>query len=210
MVASTAAHNAANAATGAAETAAQVTLATGQPNTGGTPGGTPEGTPDAQAGNPTGTPQGAPPQGYVATHYTGTLPAATGCIATDFAKVPLMEQRRVANTLHTFLADPQSDLRDLNGDQTPFTAMVSVPGTHKIKILYGLGYGTSGIGQVSPIAKRLLALFGEGSAIMGPAQVISLDPTIRAEARKLQVRQAVQIPSQNCNQSTSDWNRCQT
>ena len=96
-----------------------------------------------------------------------------------------MEQRRVTTTLHTFLADPQSDLRDLNGDQTPFTAMVSVPGTHKIKILYGLGYGTSGIGQVSPIAKRLLALFGEGSAIMGPAQVISLDPAIRADARIL-------------------------
>ena len=25
---------------------------------------------------------------------------------------------------HTFLVDPQSDLRDLNGDQTPFTAVV--------------------------------------------------------------------------------------
>ena len=67
-----------------------------------------------------------------------------------------MEQRRVASTLHTFLADPQSNLRDLNGDETPFTAMVSVPGTHKIKILYG----TSGIGQVSPIARGLPALFG--------------------------------------------------
>jgi hypothetical protein len=79
----------------------------------------------------------ATPQGYVATHYTGTLQAATGCIAKEFAKVTLMEQRRVATTLHTFLADPQSDLRDLNGDQTPFTAMISVPGTHKLKILYG-------------------------------------------------------------------------
>jgi hypothetical protein len=132
----------------------------------------------------------ATPQGYVATHYTGTLQAATGCIATEFAKATLMEQRRVATTLHTFLADPQSDLRDLNGDQTPFTAMISVPGTHKLKILFGLGYGTSGIGQVSPIAKRLLALFGEGSAIMGPAQVISLDPAIRAEARVLNLTDA--------------------
>ena len=132
----------------------------------------------------------ATPQGYVATHYTGTLQAATGCIAKEFAKVTLMEQRRVATTLHTFLADPQSDLRDLNGDQTPFTAMISVPGTHKLKILYGLGFGTSGIGQVSPIAKRLLALFGEGSAIMGPAQVISLDPAIRAEARVLNLTDA--------------------
>ena len=92
-----------------------------------------------------------------------------------------MEQRRVATLLHTFLADPQSDLCDLNGDQTPFMAMVSVPGTtHKIKILYGLDYGTSGIAsQVSPIVgEHLLALFGEGSTIMGPAQVISLNPAI--------------------------------
>ena len=206
MSAPTAATPATIAATAAAETAAQAaataaaaaqaTAATGIPPAGGTPGGAPGGTPAAQAGNPPpinppqGPPPGGAPQGYVATHYTGTLQAATGCIATEFAKVTLMEQRRVATTLHTFLADPQSDLRDLNGDQTPFTAMVSVPGTHKIKILYGLGYGTSGIGQVSPIAKRLLALFGEGSAIMGPAQVISLDPAIRAEARVLNLTDA--------------------
>ena len=92
-----------------------------------------------------------------------------------------MEQRRVATT-YTFLVDPQSNLRDMNaGDQTPFMAMVFVPGTtHKIKILYGLDYGTSGIAsQVSPIVgEHLLALFGEGSTIMGPAQVISLNPAI--------------------------------
>ena len=188
MSAPTAAPPATIAATATAETAAQAaataaaaaqaTAATGTPPAGGTP----------EAGNPP--PPGGAPQGYVATHYTGTLQAATGCIAKEFAKVTLMEQRRVATTLHTFLADPQSDLRDLNGDQTPFTAMISVPGTHKLKILYGLGFGTSGIGQVSPIAKRLLALFGEGSAIMGPAQVISLDPAIRAEARVLNLTDA--------------------
>ena len=80
----------------------------------------------------------------------------------------------------------------MNGDQTPFMAMVSVPDTHQIKILNVLGYGMSGIGQVSHIAKRLLALFGEGtSAIMGPAQVISLDPAIPAEARVLNLPDSI-------------------
>ena len=81
----------------------------------------------------------------------------------------------------------------MNGDQTPFMAMVSVPDTHKIKILNVLGYGMSGIGQVSHIAKRLLALFGEGtSAIMGLAQVISLDPAIpAAEARVLNLTDSI-------------------
>jgi hypothetical protein len=185
MSAPTAAPPATIAATATAETAAQAaaTAAAAAQATAATAQAAATAAAAAQA-------TAATPQGYVATHYTGTLQAATGCIAKEFAKVTLMEQRRVATTLHTFLADPQSDLRDLNGDQTPFTAMISVPGTHKLKILFGLGYGTSGIGQVSPIAKRLLALFGEGSAIMGPAQVISLDPAIRAEARVLNLTDA--------------------
>jgi len=185
MSAPTAAPPATIAATATAETAAQAaaTAAAAAQATAATAQAAATAAAAAQA-------TAATPQGYVATHYTGTLQAATGCIATEFAKATLMEQRRVATTLHTFLADPQSDLRDLNGDQTPFTAMISVPGTHKLKILFGLGYGTSGIGQVSPIAKRLLALFGEGSAIMGPAQVISLDPAIRAEARVLNLTDA--------------------
>ena len=57
-------------------------------------------------------------------------------------------------------------------------AMVSVPGMHKLKLLYGIGYVTTGIRQGFPIANKFLALFGKGSATMGPEQVIMLDYSI--------------------------------
>jgi len=79
--------------------------------------------------------------------------------------------------LHQFLDTGTSDLRDLNGDVAQFTALVSVPDTNMVKVIYGLG--TAAIGQVSPLANRLLALFGEGGMALGPAQTIVLDATMR-------------------------------
>ena len=95
-----------------------------------------------------------------------------------FERKTLQEQCTLASTFHTFLLDQYTDLHDLNDDQTLFTAMVSVPGTHTVKILYELGYGKSGIGQVLPIDKKVLALFGKGSATMVSEQVIMLDDSI--------------------------------
>ena len=42
----------------------------------------------------------------------------------------------------------------------------------------GLGIGTAGIGQISPIAGKLLALFGKGGGILGPAQALLLDAMV--------------------------------
>ena len=84
----------------------------------------------------------------------------------------------MASTFHTFLLDTHMDLRDLNGNQMPFTDMFSVPVTPKVKLLYGLGYRTSGIGQVSPIAKKFLALFCKGSSTVVPAQVIMVENSV--------------------------------
>ena len=57
--------------------------------------------------------------------------------------------------------------------------MVYVPGTNKVKLLYGIGYGTARIVHVSPIAKKVLTLFGKGSATMVPKKKIKLDDSIR-------------------------------
>ena len=108
-----------------------------------------------------------------------------GCIAKTFEMKTPQEKCTMSSTLHTFLSYLRTDLQDLNGDQTPFTYMVSVPGTHKAKILYGLCYRNSGIVQFLPITKKFLALFVEGSATMGPAQVIMLDDSIRAHNRAI-------------------------
>ena len=71
------------------------------------------------------------------------------------------------------------DLQDLNGDVSHFTAIVSVPDTNTVKVIYGLGFGTAAIGQVSPLANKILALFGKGGVALGPAQTIVLDATLR-------------------------------
>ena len=79
--------------------------------------------------------------------------------------------------------DGTSDLRDLNGDVAQFTALICVPETNLVKVIYGLGIGTAAIGQVSPLANRLLALFGEGGVTLGPAQTLVLESTMRNKAR---------------------------
>jgi len=87
-----------------------------------------------------------------------------------------------AEACFNFLNDPTSDLRDLNGDNTIFTAIIMVPGTQKVKVIYyGMGQGTGQIGQVSPVANKMLALFGEGRADLGTPQVIVLPDDIRAK-----------------------------
>ena len=110
--------------------------------------------------------QGAP--AYVATYYTGQLPAAQGNVAKALnAGATLGELRTQAHAL-----------RDLNReDSTVFTALVTVLDSNKVNVIYGLGIGTD-IRQISPIPGKLLALFGEGGGILGPAQVLLLNATM--------------------------------
>ena len=122
--------------------------------------------------------QGAP--AYVVTYYTGQLLAAQQKVARLLnARAIPWEQRTQAQAFFEFLENPQNDLQDLNGDDsTVFTALVAVPDSHKVKVIYGLSIGTAGIRQISPIARKVLLLFGEGGGILGPAQALLLDADI--------------------------------
>jgi len=101
--------------------------------------------PNAGAPAPPVLNQGTP--AYVATYYTGQLPAAQGKVAKLLnARAVPREQRMHAQAFFEFLDNPQNDLRDLKGeDSTAFTALVAVPGSHQVKVIYGLGIGTAGI-----------------------------------------------------------------
>ena len=117
---------------------------------------------------------------YMSRYYHGTLPAGTGDVARTLAATFTPEQQRKAATdLFAFLHEELGDLRDLNGDNRPFTALVAIPGTHRVRVIYGLGAGSSGIGQVSPLQDKLLALTGEGGGALGPPQPMMLPPTLR-------------------------------
>ena len=130
-----------------------------------------------QEGAPVATPGD---QACVVTYYTGQLPAATGKVAKDLNyRATPGEQRMQAQAFFEFLDDSQNDLQDLNRNvSTVFTLLIAVLDSHNVKVVYGLGIGTAGIGQISPIAGKLLGLFVEGGGVLGPAQALLLDAGI--------------------------------
>ena len=70
------------------------------------------------------------------------------------------KQPALAETLHQFLRDVNSNPQDLYRYHKHFTALVAVPGTYMTKVTYGHGIGAEGIVQVSPVENKLLMLFG--------------------------------------------------
>ena len=117
---------------------------------------------------------------YLSRYFHGTLPAGTGDVARHLAtRFTPVQQRQAAKDLFAFLQEELGDLRDLNGDNRPFTALVAIPGTHRVRVIYGLGAGSAGIGQVSPLQDKLLALTGEGGGPLGPPQPMMLPPALR-------------------------------
>ena len=58
---------------------------------------------------------------------------------------------------------------------------------HKVKLLYGIGYGTSGTGQVLPISNKFLAIFVKGSATIGPSKVIIMDDYTRTQIKAINI-----------------------
>ena len=99
-----------------------------------------------------------------ATHYGGTLPAPMGAVATEMSKITLETQRKNAREIFKFLNTQVSDLRDINGEYTLFTELLVATGTHQVKIFYRMGIITARIVQTSPIANKLLTLYGEGGS----------------------------------------------
>ena len=136
--------------------------------------------------------------------FDGTLPAESdGTIATAFNAINTQEHKERAHQLYDFFMDPNSNLMNLNGDRRLLCALVAVPKSKLVKVVYGFGYGTSGIGATSAISKKLLLLFGEGGAdIGGSPQVLVLDPTVTEQQAVNSISEAtflqlVQVKGQN-------------
>lgn len=152
----------------------------GEANTGGTGGG------GTGGGTLTQVPQQPPPPpAYVPMFHTGQLPAPNGDAARTIDSTTKDIQRAKAGDLHTFLLDPSSDLRTLNHDGDIFTFIVAVPDSHNVRLLYGPGVGTAGIGQASPVANKFLALHGEGGPALGTPNVMMFATNIRDKVQVL-------------------------
>ena len=92
-----------------------------------------------------------------------TLPAAgPGMVSTAFGNIAPEEHRKRAGQLYSFLRDPNANLMRLNTDRTLRTCLVAIPSSKLVKVVYGLSFGVTGIETVSPLADKMLVLFGEG------------------------------------------------
>ena len=112
------------------------------------------------------------------------LPAPAGPIAKLFQAIPPEAQRADAQALYEFFNTNGNPLR-LNVGTKLLSALVIVPETSNVTLIYGLGYGTADIGENSPIADKYLALCGEGSAELGPPELRILPANLSTESEFL-------------------------
>ena len=144
--------------------------------------------PVVDVGSGTGRTGGAPPAGTgtLATgahapilHLATLLPTPTGDVAKVLQLVSLVDQRMQAEQLFAFLGPPSPTLSRLNEGCTCYVALVIVPKTSLVKIVYGIGFGSSPIGATSlPVDSKLLFLQGDGNNDIGPLQPICLPATM--------------------------------
>jgi len=106
--------------------------------------------------------------------FNGTLPGPTCDVAHQFAAIPIQEQKEQAAQLLEFLMNETKQLLALNGDQVPRVALLALPSSSKVKVVYGLGVGASGITNTTPIDGKVLALTGNGNNTLGPPSTVVL------------------------------------
>ena len=158
-----------------------------QTTSGGQSGGQP-GTSSSTSVHPTS--GGATPPPAAPVQVQVQLPPLTAKLAQEIHKIPLNEQRSHAAQLYSFLVQGNVDLSYLNNPSNPTTTcMVNLPDSNMICIVHSLGFGTNPIGQVSPIATRLLTLTRDGSAL-NPPQALILPQEIASPLE-------IQIPTDN-------------
>jgi hypothetical protein len=116
---------------------------------------------------------------YAPILFDGTLPPPTTNIAQDIHTTPPATQTIQTNDFYTFLQEENSQLLDLNVDTAVRTAIISIPGSSKVKLVYAAGLGASGIGVNSPIDDHLLFLYGNGGHDIGNPIPIVLPRTLR-------------------------------
>ena len=112
-------------------------------------------------------------------HLATALPAPTGDVVKVLQLVPLADQRTQAGQLFAFLGEPSPALSRLNKGRTFYVALVSVPKTYLVKIVYWVGFGSSPIGATaSPVDGKLLSLKGDGNNDISLPQPICLPATM--------------------------------
>ena len=122
--------------------------------------------------------EAAPPQvEHINTFHTEeTFPAPTGFVPNVIAATPTDVQSNQTEQFYTFINNPDSDLLTLNADTVPRTALLCLPGSSNVKVVYCPGRGSSQIGRASPLENKTLFLTGDAGRDKGdPTPVVLSD-----------------------------------
>ena len=112
--------------------------------------------------------------------WVGTLPAPQGKVPTELHKFSFADQRTHAASFFTFLTSEDRNDLMLNDDTNPITtALIQVPKTNKVRVIYLLGIGTRGFNNTNnAVAGKVLALTHDGGGPEGPPQVMILPKSV--------------------------------
>jgi hypothetical protein len=113
----------------------------------------------------------------------GSLPLPTALVARELHRTPRETQLQQATEYFDFLTNTTSNMLELNSDDVVRTAIIGLPNTSEVKIVYSGGFGSSGIGRSSSEDGKFLFLCGDGGDDIGTPATLSLPATIRTLAK---------------------------
>eukprot|EP00957_Ditylum_brightwellii_P209163 15360608-Ditylum_brightwellii.AAC.1 len=67
----------------------------------------------------------------------------------------------------------------LNEGVNKFTALVNLPSSNIVRLVHGLGFGTSAIESTSPVTGKFIVLSGEGDKALGVPECLCLPASIK-------------------------------
>jgi hypothetical protein len=109
----------------------------------------------------------------------GSTPTPTALVAQELHRTPCDTQLQQATEYFDFLTNTTSNMLELNSDDTVRTAIIGLPNSSDVKIVYSGGFGSSGIGRTLVEDGKFLFLCGEGGEDIGTPATLSLPDTIR-------------------------------
>lgn len=112
-----------------------------------------------------------------------TLPTPTGDISTILASKSNQDQIAQSETILALFQSQSPDFRTLNVPTTDNTALLLLPGTSTVKLVYNVSFGTPDPNNTTPLTNKILALTNEGNTVIGHPDPIVLDSPIVDTAR---------------------------
>ena len=106
-------------------------------------------------------------------HTDHNLPAPSGFIPKNIHRTSLASQRKQAQEFYSFLRQNDTPVLQLNEGTTVYVALINVPKTKKVKVVFCPGVGSSPIGVTSSIVAKVLLLHGDGNSKISPPQPLA-------------------------------------